>query len=115
MYTVACGESVATLARREYKTGRAQPGDHMTAPNSILTPRHHLEHAVPPKPEELFRLHRLCLWIYNSFTSDMKERGTELAAAAGTGLKKKERQTLQEALAGEMPVLLLIHALERLE
>jgi hypothetical protein len=73
-----------------------------------------LEGAIPARPLDLFRLHRLCLRIYGLMTRDLPAQALSLAQAAGP-LSKKDRQSLAETLTDELPVILALHALERLE
>jgi hypothetical protein len=73
-----------------------------------------LEGALPPKPQDLFRLHRLCLRIHGIMTRDIPVQATKLAEAVGKGLRKKARQDLTQTLAEDLPVILALHALDRL-
>ncbi len=73
-----------------------------------------LEGALPPRPEDLYRLHRLCLRIYGLLARDVAEQAAQLAQAAGS-LRRKDRQSLAQTLADELPVLLALRALGSLE
>lgn len=73
-----------------------------------------LQGAIPAKPLDLFRLHRLCLRIYGLMTRDLPAQALSLAQAAGP-LNKKDRQALAQTLADELPIILALHALGRLE
>lgn len=73
-----------------------------------------LDGAMPPRPQDLYRLHRLCLRIFGLMARDIPAQAFTLAQAAGP-LRKKDRQSLANTLADELPVLLALHALERLE
>ena len=73
-----------------------------------------LEGALPPQPGDLFRLHRLCLYIYGLLTRDIPAQAQALAAAAGSTIRKKHRQGLARTLEEELPVLIALHVLERL-
>jgi hypothetical protein len=73
-----------------------------------------LEGALPDKPGNLFRLHRLCLHIYGLSCRDLPAQAKSLAEAAGKGLRKKQRQELAVTLQDELPVLIALHALDRL-
>ena len=57
-----------------------------------------LEGALPPQPGDLFRLHRLCLYIYGLLTRDIPAQAQALAAAAGSTIRKKHRQDLARTL-----------------
>lgn len=74
-----------------------------------------LEGAVPPVPSDLHRLHRLCLHIYGLLTRDIDQQAQTIAQEAGHFLKKKQRILLQETLADELPVIIALHVLERLD
>jgi hypothetical protein len=73
-----------------------------------------MEGAIPARPLDLFRLHRLCLRIYGLMTRDLPAQATTLAQAAGS-LGKKDRLALSQALGDELPIILALRALERLE
>jgi hypothetical protein len=73
-----------------------------------------LEGALPPKPQNLFQLQRLCLRIHGMLTRDLKTQAAKLAQAVGHGLRKKARQDLNQTLAEDLPVILALHALDRL-
>lgn len=70
--------------------------------------------AVPPSPGDLHRLHRLCLHIYGLLTRDVEQQAAAMAQAGGVFLKKKQRQMLERTLAEELPVIIALHALDRL-
>ncbi len=71
--------------------------------------------ALPADPAQLMRLSRLCLRIYGLLTRDIPEQAAGLAAAAAASLGKKERQQLVQVLCDELPVIMALHALERLD
>ncbi|MFH1057341.1 MAG: hypothetical protein V1797_01520 [Pseudomonadota bacterium] len=71
--------------------------------------------ALPADPTQLMRLNRLCLRIYGLLTRDIPAQAAEMVAAAGGSLGKKERQTLIQVLGDELPVIMALHALERLD
>jgi hypothetical protein len=73
-----------------------------------------LAEAKPLSSQQLSRLQQLALRIYGLMTWDLPGRADALVAAAGPGLKKKGRQALLKSLNEELPVLLLIHAVDRL-
>lgn len=73
-----------------------------------------LEGALPTQAGELFRLHRLCLHSYGLMCRDVAAQAQALAAAAGKSLRKKHRQELAAVLKDELPVLIALHALDRL-
>ncbi|CAO0821738.1 conserved hypothetical protein [Desulfarculales bacterium] len=73
-----------------------------------------MEGAIPARPLDLFRLHRLCLRIYGLMTRDLPAQALGLAQATGP-LSKKDRQSLTQTLTDELPMILALHALERLE
>ena len=73
-----------------------------------------LEGAVPSRPEDLYRLHRLCLRIYGLLSRDVPAQAAALAQAAGPSVKKKQRAALERTLQEELPVLIALHVLERL-
>ncbi len=73
-----------------------------------------MEGAIPARPLDLFRLHRLCLRIYGLMTRDLPAQALNLAQASGS-LSKKDRQSLTQTLTDELPMILALHALERLE
>ncbi len=74
-----------------------------------------LEGALPGRPGDLFRLHRLCLHIHGLMCRDVAAQAQALAAAAGKSLRKRQRQELARTLEDELPVLIALHALERLD
>ena len=69
--------------------------------------------ALPPEPAQLLRVNRLCLRIYGLLTRDIPAQAAEMVAAAGS-LGKKDRRELTQVLAEELPVIMALHALERL-
>ncbi len=73
-----------------------------------------LDGAMPPRPEALYRLHRLCLRIYGLLSRDIDDQALALSEAPGLALKRKNRQALVQTLTDELPVLLALYALERL-
>ncbi len=73
-----------------------------------------MENALPADPGNLFRLHRLCLHIYGLMCRDIPVQAQALAQAAGKSLRKKQRQELADTLKEELPVLIALHALDRL-
>ncbi len=73
-----------------------------------------LQGAVPPAPGDLHRLHRLCLHIYGLLTRDVEEQAVAMAQAGGNFLRKKQRALLQQTLSEELPVIIALHALDRL-
>ena len=80
--------------------------------NSVSIPP--LEGAVPSRPENLYRLHRLCLRIYGLLGRDVPAQAAALAQSAGASLKKKQRSALERALQEELPVFIALHVMERL-
>jgi hypothetical protein len=70
--------------------------------------------ALPPKPQDLYRLHRLCLRIHGLMTRDIAAQAVKLAEAVGRGLRKKARRDLTQTLAEDLPVILALHAMDRL-
>jgi hypothetical protein len=77
------------------------------------TPLPELAGARPPEPAELMRLHRLCLHAYGLLCRDVEAQAQALARTAG-GLRKKHRVELADTLAQELPVLIALHAMDRL-
>mgnify|MGYP000055993918 CR=1 FL=1 len=73
-----------------------------------------LEMALPAEPGNLFRLHRLCVHIYGLMCRDVPAQAQAMAAATGKALRKKQRQELAVTLQEELPVLIALHALDRL-
>ncbi len=73
-----------------------------------------LSGALPPNPQNLLRLHRLCLRIYGLLARDVAAQAQTLAEAGGHGLRKKARQALAQTLAEELPVLMALYALDKL-
>lgn len=71
--------------------------------------------AVGQQTEEMLRLQRLCVRIYGLFSRDLDEQVDGLIKATGTALGRAQRKEFAPALREELPVLLLIHALDRLE
>lgn len=86
----------------------------MTASLTPLTNLPALDGAMPPRPEDLYRLHKLCLRIYGLLCRDIPDQAQALASAPGLSLKRKNRQALVQTLEEELPVLLALYALERL-
>lgn len=73
-----------------------------------------LSGALPPDPAQLMRLSRLCLRIYGLLTRDIPAQAADMVSAAAGSLGKKERQQLVQVLSDELPVIMALHALERL-
>lgn len=73
-----------------------------------------LEMALPAEPGNLFRLHRLCVHIYGLMCRDVPAQAQAMAAATGKALRKKQRLELAATLQEELPVLIALHALDRL-
>lgn len=73
-----------------------------------------LSDAIPADVEGLFQVHRLCLRIFGLMTYDLGEQVANLVSVGGNAVRRKARPTLEKTLAEELPVLLLIHATERL-
>ncbi len=73
-----------------------------------------LEMALPADPGNLFRLHRLCIHIYGLMCRDVPAQAQAMAAVTGKALRKKQRQELAVTLQEELPVLIALHALDRL-
>jgi len=73
-----------------------------------------LKGALPPRPEELYQLHRLCLRIYGLLARDVSAQAGALAQTAGSALRKKQREMLRRTLEEELPMLIALHVLERL-
>lgn len=86
----------------------------MSSDNQLAADLPSLEGAIPARPLDLFRLHRLCLRIYGLMTRDLPAQASALAQAAGS-LSKKDRLSLTQTLTDELPIILALHALERLE
>ncbi len=86
----------------------------MNQPPRPEFPLPELEGALPPRPGDLLRLHRLCLYIYGLLTRDIGDQARALAEAVGSALRKKQRQELALTLEDELPVLIALHVLERL-
>lgn len=86
----------------------------MSQPMENLPKLPTLEGALPDDPGNLFRLHRLCLHIYGLMCRDISTQAQALAQAAGKSLRKKHRQELADTLKDELPVLIALHALDRL-
>ena len=74
-----------------------------------------LEGGLPSRPEDLYRLHRLCLRIFGLLARDVPAQAAALAGVAGSGLRKKQRQALARVLEEELPVLIALYALKWLE
>ncbi|MGD8561089.1 MAG: hypothetical protein PVG60_03860 [Desulfarculaceae bacterium] len=86
----------------------------MAAPPLIDLSASSLTGALPEKPEDLYRLHRLCLRIYGLLARDVPAQAQALTKAAGSSLRKKDRKALAQALEEELPVLIALYAQERL-
>lgn len=84
------------------------------APKNNLPELPSLEMAVPAEPGDLFRLHRLCVHIYGLMCRDLPAQAQAMAASTGKALRKKQRQELAVTLQEELPVLIALHALDRL-
>lgn len=82
-----------------------------TAPPISLPP---LANAKPVDVEGLFQLHRLCLRIFGLMTHDLDQQVATLMGAGSNAVRRKARATLEKTLREELPVLLLIHAADRL-
>ena len=78
------------------------------------TPVPPLPGAQPANGEELCRLQRLSLRIFGLMTWDLSQNAREMVQAAGLSLRRKDGRNLHKALSEELPVLLLIHAAEKL-
>lgn len=70
--------------------------------------------ALPPEPAQLLRLNRLCLRIYGLLSRDIPEQAAAMVGAAAGSLSKKGRRELVQVLTDELPVIMALHALERL-
>lgn len=86
----------------------------MSRENQLASELPPMEGAIPARPLDFFRLHRLCLRIYGLMMRDLPAQASTLAQAAGA-LGKKDRQALTQTLIDELPIILALHALERLE
>jgi len=73
-----------------------------------------MDGAQPARPEKLFQLQRLCMHIYGLTCRDVEGQARALAAAAGD-LRKKHRLELAATLVEELPVLVALHVMRRLE
>lgn len=70
--------------------------------------------ALPPEPAQLLRLNRLCLRIYGLLSRDIPDQAAAMVGAAAGSLGKKDRRELVQVLTDELPVIMALHALERL-
>lgn len=86
----------------------------MLEPSSNIPTLPPLAEAIPSNVDGLFQLHRLCLRIFGLMTYDLEEQVATLVGVGGSAVRRKARPTLEKTLAEELPVLLLIHAAERL-
>lgn len=73
-----------------------------------------LSGALPADPAQLMRLSRLCLRIYGLLTRDIPTQAAAMGQSVGGALNKKERQQLVQVLGDELPVIMALHALDRL-
>ena len=73
-----------------------------------------LPKAIPSEPEELYRLGRLAMRIYGLLCRDLEEVVNRWVAAASGVIKRKDRKETARQLVEELPVLLLIHVLDRI-
>lgn len=70
--------------------------------------------ALPPEPNQLFRLHRLCVRLFSQLTKDLAEQVEAVVEAAG-GSWRKQKQALGQVLEAELPILILLRVLDGLE
>ncbi len=84
----------------------------MTKARDLFGSMPSLPGAIPSEPKELFKLQRLCLRLYAQTTMDLDKQAQQLVEAAGSSLRKRDRQVLAELIAEELPVLWLIHLLD---
>jgi hypothetical protein len=69
---------------------------------------------LPSRPEDLYRLQRLCLRIFGLLSRDIDEQAQNMAKAVSSVLKKKHRPALLGILQEELPVLIALYTLDRL-
>ena len=87
----------------------------MKTPGSTRELIPHMQGALPASTESLNLLHRLCLRIYSLMIRDVADQAAKAASGWSKGLRKKSRQDLGRLLEEELPIIIALYALERLE